>query len=277
MYGKNKMQTLKNIAALFISLVLVGFLLGAASDLDDQVNEGTLEVEWLNDLRDAVIVLEEAIVSYGAGVEDALGVAIGSAGAPVLYDGDAGTPSDIDLTNALDDTPVNAELAQGVTSNWAYDWTNLQDMSDNQTWGKKATFKAGEDLDTGDFGKAYYLKYSVDGPRVFLYNADTAASDNDTYPPRGIITYDSLTADGPDAGSNVIVTAPGHPWCFCNAEEDFSTANVGILYYLSTSEGWTTTAPSASGDHVVPFGAIIDHDIETVCFNPLATDNTVAP
>lgn len=41
------------------------------------------------------------ITSFGTGIATALGVNVGSAGAPVLYNGDGGTPSTITLTNAV--------------------------------------------------------------------------------------------------------------------------------------------------------------------------------
>ena len=43
---------------------------------------------------------KQATISFGTGVETALGVNIGSAGAPVLFDGALGTPSGGTLTNA---------------------------------------------------------------------------------------------------------------------------------------------------------------------------------
>lgn len=41
------------------------------------------------------------ITAFGTGIATALGVNIGSAGAPVLYNGDAGTPSALNITNAI--------------------------------------------------------------------------------------------------------------------------------------------------------------------------------
>lgn len=53
-------------------------------------------------------------ISFGTGVETALGVNIGSAGATVLFDGVAGTPSAITLTNA-----TGLPLTSGVTGTLA--------------------------------------------------------------------------------------------------------------------------------------------------------------
>lgn len=52
----------------------------------------------------------QATISFGTGVETALGVNIGSAGAPVLLNGAGGTPSALTLTNA-----TGLPLSSGVT------------------------------------------------------------------------------------------------------------------------------------------------------------------
>lgn len=51
-------------------------------------------------------------ITFGAGVQAALGVSIGSAGAPILFNGVGGTPSSITLTNA-----TGLPLTTGVTGN----------------------------------------------------------------------------------------------------------------------------------------------------------------
>lgn len=65
------------------------------------------------------------ISSYGTGIQTALSVNVGSAGAPVLFNGAAGTPSSIKLTNAtelptsgiLDDAVTFAKMASGTAGN----------------------------------------------------------------------------------------------------------------------------------------------------------------
>jgi len=180
---------------------------------------------------------------------------------------------------SVDDTPENADTTDAISSNWAYDLTHWQDMTNLQVIGMRATFKAGEDFYIGDFPSAYYLKNSVDGPRVFRYRAGSASADNDVYAPLGIITYDSLTTTGPDTGENIIVTAPGQPWCFANTAEDMTSGQVGTPYYLGISGWWLDNASTltTAGDHIIPFGVIVDYDIETVCYNPNSFDVTVAP
>lgn len=48
----------------------------------------------------AALAAKQPVITFGTGVQTALGVNIGSAGAPVLFNGAAGTPSGITLTNA---------------------------------------------------------------------------------------------------------------------------------------------------------------------------------
>ena len=65
------------------------------------------------------------IAGLGTGVETALGINIGSAGAPVLFNGAGGTPSSLTLTNATGLPPgsltaainLAASGAGGVTGN----------------------------------------------------------------------------------------------------------------------------------------------------------------
>lgn len=56
---------------------------------------------------------KQATISFGTGVQTALGVNVGSAGAPVLFDGALGTPSSGTLTNA---TGTATGLTSGITN-----------------------------------------------------------------------------------------------------------------------------------------------------------------
>ena len=62
---------------------------------------------------------KQATITFGTGVQTALGVNIGSAGAPVLFNGALGTPSSGTLTNATG-LPVGGISATGTPDNTTY-------------------------------------------------------------------------------------------------------------------------------------------------------------
>lgn len=64
---------------------------------------------------------KQATITFGTGVLTALGVNVGSAGAPVLFNGAGGTPSSINLTNATTATLALAVInASGTPSSTTY-------------------------------------------------------------------------------------------------------------------------------------------------------------
>lgn len=73
---------------------------------------GTLSAQ--TDLQTALNA-KQATITFGTGVQTALGVNIGSAGAPVLFNGALGTPSSGTLTNATG-LPISGLVASTVTA-----------------------------------------------------------------------------------------------------------------------------------------------------------------
>lgn len=59
----------------------------------------------------------------------------------------------------------------------------IPDADDTWSGGPSHSVKAGETLVQWDI---VYIKYDTDGPRAYAYLADSADTDNDTYPPVGI-------------------------------------------------------------------------------------------
>lgn len=98
------------------------FTLGAVSVLPT----GT-ELNFVDGVTSAIqtqLNAKQATITFGTGVQTALGVNVGSAGAPVLFNGAGGTPSSITLTNAsgtaasltAGNVTTNANLTGHITS-----------------------------------------------------------------------------------------------------------------------------------------------------------------
>lgn len=93
--------------ATYPSLTELSYVKGVTSALQTQLNA------------------KQATITFGTGVQTALGVNIGSAGAPVLFNGALGTPSSGTLTNAtglptaglVDDAVTLAKMAPGTDGN----------------------------------------------------------------------------------------------------------------------------------------------------------------
>jgi hypothetical protein len=86
------------------------------------------ELTYLKGVTSAIqtqLGTKQATITFGTGVQTALGVNIGSAGAPVLFNGALGTPSSGTLTNAtglptaglVDDAVTLAKMAPGTDGN----------------------------------------------------------------------------------------------------------------------------------------------------------------
>jgi hypothetical protein len=106
------------------ALLASDFLKFGTATLDSFLRSPTLTAnrEWLLPDFSGTLLVSGAL---GTGVYDALAVAIGSAGAPVLFNGAGGTPSSLTLTNAtglptaglVDDAVTLAKMAPGTAGN----------------------------------------------------------------------------------------------------------------------------------------------------------------
>lgn len=91
-----KLQSLA--VATYPSLTEISYVKGVTSSLQTQLNA------------------KQATITFGTGVQTALGVNIGSAGAPVLFNGALGTPSSGTVTNLTGTASININGTVGATT-----------------------------------------------------------------------------------------------------------------------------------------------------------------
>ena len=88
-------------------------LISDANGLPIAATTTATEIGYVNGVTSAIqtqINTKQATITFGTGVQTALGVNIGSAGAPVLFNGAGGTPTSMTLTSA-----TGLPLTTGVT------------------------------------------------------------------------------------------------------------------------------------------------------------------
>ena len=144
--NQTDLQTALNLKANLASPTFTGtvtipspFTLGATSVLTSGA-----ELNFVDGVTSNIqtqLDAKQATITFGTGVQTALGVNIGSAGAPILFNGAAGTPSSITLTNAngfpyatggtgrlpfANLTQGSARSVLGVTGNATADFASIQ-------------------------------------------------------------------------------------------------------------------------------------------------------
>jgi len=155
------------------------------------------------------------ITSFGTGIATALGVNIGSAGAPVLFNGDAGTPSAIVLTNA---TGTAAGLSVGAATSA----TSATSASGLNTSGSPVSVAAAAPPSTG---------------QVLTATSSTAAtwqSIKDFYPAACSNETDALTT-----GLKLTFRIP-YACTLSAVRLDVSTAPTGSVLIVDVKESGTT-------------------------------------
>jgi hypothetical protein len=100
---------------------------------------------------------KQSAITFGTGVQTSLGVAIGSAGAPVLFNGAGGTPSSIVLTNA---TGTASSLTAGTVS-------SIGNLTGVVTSSNRATAIADSAL---SIAKTSGLQTALDGKSDLLFS-----------------------------------------------------------------------------------------------------------
>jgi hypothetical protein len=127
--------------------------------------------------------------------------------------------------------------------------------------GSTAEYVAGEAISRGQI---FYLKYNTDGPRAYKYSADSAATDNETYAPRGVAVSHEVSGveTWPLAAGNTFTAGIGHgvlrndAWTFANAQDEGKR----VFCSDTTAGGIQLARPSGSGDKIVHAGDLIDED-----------------
>jgi len=101
-------KTLGSLAtATYPSLTELSYVKGVTSSIQTQLNA------------------KQATITFGTGVQTALGVNIGSAGAPVLFNGALGTPSSGTITNLTGTASININGTVGATTPAAGTFTTV--------------------------------------------------------------------------------------------------------------------------------------------------------
>jgi trimeric autotransporter adhesin len=133
---------------------------------------------------------KQSTITFGTGVQTSLGVAIGSAGAPVLFNGAGGTPSSITLTNA---TGTAASLTAGLVS-------SIGNLTGDVTSSNRVTTLATVNSNVGSFGSSTAIPiFTVNGKGLI-----TAASTAVVIAPAGTLSGATL-ASGVTASSLISV------------------------------------------------------------------------
>jgi hypothetical protein len=158
-------------------------------------------------------------------------------------------------------TPLSGTVDwTGVTEVRGNDVFDLTPSSDDSWSGDTAQVTAGETIAQWD---QVYLKYDTDGPRAFMYNAATGATDNDTYRPFGVALEAGTAGNAMYVGFGCGV-ARNDGWTFTDAQDEGKPVFAG-----ETDGAITLTRPSDSGDHIIQVGTLIDEDEVLFCYGSI--------
>jgi hypothetical protein len=216
-------------------------------------------IEALADVTDAANVAAAGAVmtsTLGTGIATALGMNVGSAGAPVLLDGAGGTPSSLTLTNAtglptaglLDDAVTLAKMAAGTAGNLI-----TYDASGNPA--AVATGTAGQRLTSNGTGAA--PTFQSEALRIPIFFSDQTTDWTTglkvTFTWRfGATTLSSTPID--------CVTAP------TGSAAQFDVKKNGTTIYSTkpTIDAGETTTDTAATPAVLSTTSLADGDIVTI-------------
>jgi hypothetical protein len=191
-----------------------------------RVNAGETALEYRTPSQVRSDIGAQATITFGTGVQTALGVNVGSAGAPVLFNGAGGTPSSMTGTN------ITGIVGSNVTNTAAgnISATNVQSAI-NELDGEKldgvltlSSITAATTLTGSDFGKTFLLTgtsadYTVDLPtasgntgRSIAFKGSSALTKIVTIDPNGSEVIDGLSTRLIGASGMFVLISNGTSW-----------------------------------------------------------------
>lgn len=247
---------------------------------------------------------KQATITFGTGVQTALGVNVGSAGAPVLFNGALGTPSSGTVTNLTGTASININGTVGATTPTTGSFTTvttsgnieLGNASDTTLSRSAAGQLAVEGVDvlttsntktvTNKTIQAPLIDYVIEPGSDDTYEGEATNDLNagDTIAQWDLVYLDSTSGRWEFADADAAATSGGVLLALAAASgTDGNAMNVvfrGVvrndgwtwsgagkpLYVSTTAGGMTETAPSGASDVIRVVGYTLSDD--AIYFNP---------